>query len=161
VRALAVVMAVVCAVVAAGCVVVLIWGRYVHWRGFKFPVVVAFAVALVVAVAGPRLVVGGWDDVKGLVAWALMYSLPFAAGLVLSALMHRMAALVTTTMVACSALIATDGESFFSRIQPWGDAQTLVITAAAAVAATRLSPRRETASDEATTSYRRSSPSTR
>ena len=81
VRTLAVAMAVVCAVTAVACVVVLVWGRYVRWTGVDLPVVVAFAVALVVAIAGPRLVVGDGDDALDLAAWALMYSLPFAAGL--------------------------------------------------------------------------------
>lgn len=141
VRTLAAAMAVVCAVTAVACIGVLAWRRYLRWAGVDLPLVVAFAAALVVAIAGPRLVVGGWDDERELAAWALMYSLPFAAALAISALMQRIAALVMAGMVAASALIATVGESFFELDQPWGDAQALVILAAVAVATTRLMPR--------------------
>lgn len=154
VTTLTVVMAAVCAVTALACVVVLVWAGYVRWAGVDLPAVVAFAVALVVAVAGPCLVVGGWDDARGLAAWALMYSLPFAAGLAISALMQRLAALATVGAVASSALIATVGESFLELNQPWGNAQVLVIAGAAAVAATRLFPRLKSVPAEATTSSR-------
>lgn len=157
VRTLALVMAVVCAVVALACVVLLFSARHVRWKGVDVIVVVAFAAGLVVAIAGPRLVVGGWEvDVKGLAAWALMYSLPFAVGLALSGLMQRVAALVTTGAVASSCLIATVGESFFELNQPWGSAQALVFGAAAAVAATRLLPMPKRTSTEAVTAPRRS-----
>jgi len=148
VRALALVMAVVCAVTAVACVVVLIAASYVRWTGFDLTVVVAFPVALVVAVAGPRLVVGGWGvDVKGLAAWALMYSLPFAAALALWGMMRRFAGLATAGAVVGSALIAKLGESHFELNQPWGDAQAVVIAAAIVVAATRLRPVPETSSE--------------
>lgn len=152
VRTLALVMAVVCAVTAVACVVVLVAARHVRWTGVDVTVVVAFTVALVVAIAGPRLVVGGWaDDVKGLAAWALMYSLPFAAALALSGLMPRFAALATIGAVASSALIATVGESHLELNQPWGHAQALVIAAAVVVAATRLFPlAKKTATEKAT-----------
>lgn len=141
VRALALVIAVVCAATAVACVVVLVAGRHVRWAGFDLTVVVAFVAAFVVAVAGPRLVVGGWEiDVTGLAAWALMYSLPYAAALALSGLMQRFAALATVGAVAASAVIASFGESFLEAVQPWGDARALVIAAAIAVAATRLWP---------------------
>ncbi len=154
VRTLAVVMAVVCAVTAVACVAVLVRRPYVRWTGVDLPVVVAFAVALVVGIAGPRMVVGGWDDERALAAWALMYSLPFAAGLAISALLPRFAALAIAGAVAGSALIATVGESFLELNQPWGDAQALVIAGAGAVAATRLFPRLKVASAEATASSR-------
>lgn len=152
VRTLAVAMAVACAVTAVACVVVLVSRQCVRWTGVDLPVVVAFPVALVVAIAGPRLVMGGWDDVRGLAAWALMYSLPFAAGLAASALMRRFAALAIAGAVAGSALIATAGESFFELNQPWGNAQALVIAAAVAVGATRFIPPGKRASAEATMS---------
>ena len=155
VRALALVMAVVCAATAVACVVVLVAARHVQWAGFDLTVVVAFAAALVVAVAGPRLVVGGWGvDVKGLAAWALMYSLPFAVALGLSGLMQRFAAVVTAGAVAASAVIATFGESFFELNQPWGDARALVIAAAIVVAAARLRPVPTRTSEEASSSLR-------
>jgi hypothetical protein len=149
VRTLALVMAVACAVTAVGCVVVLVSARHVRWTGLDVTVFVTFAVALVVAVAGPRLVVGGWAvDVKGLAAWALMYSLPFAAALALSALMQRVPALATSGAVVVSALIATMGVSQLELNQPWGDARALVIAAAVAVAVTRLLPRPRKTSPE-------------
>ena len=141
VRTLALVMAVVCAVTAVACVVVLVSARLVRWPGVNLTVVVALAAAVVVAIVAPRLVVGGWAvDLTDLAAWALMYSLPFAAALALSGLMERIAALVTAGAVVSSAFIATLGESHFSLHQPWGDARALVIAAAGAVAATRLFP---------------------
>ena len=141
---LAIVMAVVCTVTAVACVVVLVSARLVRWIGVDLTVVAAFAMALVVAIAGPPLVVvvDGWiGDVKDLAAWALMYSLPFAAALALSGLMQRFAALVTAGAVVGSAFIATLWRgAHFSLLQPWGDARAVVIAAAGAVAATRLFP---------------------
>jgi hypothetical protein len=141
VRTLAVIMAVVCAATAVASVVVLVRESHVRWTGADLPVVVALMAALVVGIAGPRLVVGGWDDERALAAWALMYSLPFAAALAISAMSQRIAALALAGAVASSALIATVGESFFESNQPWGDAQALVIAAATAVAAVRFFPR--------------------
>jgi hypothetical protein len=91
VRALASGMAVACAVTAVACVLALVWRRDLGWRGVG--AAVAIPIALVVALAAPRLVVGGWVDVRELAAWALMYSLPFAGGLAVSSLMQRFAAL--------------------------------------------------------------------
>lgn len=150
VRNLAVVMAVVCALTAVLCVVVLFTRGYAVWAGLEVPVVVAFTVALTVAIAGPRLVVGGWSDGRGLAAWALMYSLPFAAALAISALMRRLTALSMAAVVASSALIATAGESFLELNQPWGDAQVLVVVGALTVAAARLIPQGKRALAEAT-----------
>jgi hypothetical protein len=136
VRDLAAGMALACAVVAVACVVVLAWQGYLGWHGGG--VAVAFPVALAMAIVGPGLMMGGWEDQRALAAWALMYSLPFAAGLAVSALMPRFAALAVTGSVACSALVATVGESFLEVTQPWGHAQGVVVLAAVAVAAPRL-----------------------
>lgn len=152
VRMLATVMAVACGVTAVACLIVLVRRRQVRWIGFDLPVVVAFPAALVVAIAGPRLVAGGWGDASDLAAWALMYSLPFAAGLALSALMQRFAALAMAGAVGGSALVATVGDSFLELNQPWGDAQALVVLAAVIVAASRLIPQGKRALGEATTS---------
>jgi hypothetical protein len=149
VRAVAVVMAVVCAVTAVACVVALVEERHLRWNGMWGAV--AFPVALVVAVGGPRLVVGGWADVPGLAAWGLMYSLPFAAGLAVSALMPRLAAVVVAAAVACSALIASLGSSFLELNQPWGGARAIVVLAAVTVAASRLTPTGRRAPGERTT----------
>jgi hypothetical protein len=143
VRALATAMAVACAVTAVASLALLVVRRDLRWPGLTLRVVVAFPVAVVVAVAGPRLVVGSWGDTRELAAWALMYSLPFAAGLVASALMPRPGALAMAGAVAASALVATLGDSFLELDRPWGDALPVVVVAAAVVAASRLVPRRE------------------
>ena len=150
VRSLATAMAVVCALTAVLCLVVLVKRGYLGWAGFELRVVLAFMAALTVAIAGPRLVVGGWNDERGLAAWALMYSLPFAAGLAISALMPRLAALAVVAVVAASAVIATVGQSFLELNQPWGDAQVLVVLGALVVGATRLIPWDKRARAEAT-----------
>lgn len=147
-------MAVVCALIAVACVVVLVSARHVRSTGVNATLVVAIAVALVVATAGPPLVVvvGGWTgDVKDLVAATLMYSLPFAAALALSGLMPRFPALASAGAVASSALIATVGESSLFEL---GDAQALVIAAAVVVAATRLLPLPKRTSTETAKSLR-------
>ena len=153
VRALATGMAAACAVTAVACVVVLVWKRHLRWSGVG--AAVAFPVALFVAIAGPRLVEGGWHDVPELAAWALMYSFPFAAGLAASALIQRLSALAVVGAVACSALVAKVGESFLELTQKGGaDALALVVLAAVAVAASRLIAGDQRALAESTTSSR-------
>jgi hypothetical protein len=138
VHRLAMAMGVVCAVTAVACVVILAWKGFLRWHGLA--VAVAIPVALVVAVAVPRLVAGGWGDKRELAAWALIYSLPYASGLAVSAFMERFAALAVVGAVSCSALIARVGEPFLGQHRPWGDALSLVLLAAAAVAVSRLIP---------------------
>lgn len=150
VRDLATGMAVACSVTAAACVGVLVRKRYLGWRGVW--ATVAAPVALLVAVALPRLVAGSWEDERELAAWALMYSLPFAGALAISALMERFAALAVATAVACSALVATVGKPFLLLGRPWSAALVLVIAAGVAVAAARLIPRGRRVSAESTTS---------
>lgn len=137
VRMLAVAMALACAVSAVACIVVL-WRRFPVWQGWV--AALAFPVALVVAVAVPRLMAGAWSDGRDLAAGALTYSLPFAAALASSALMGRFAALALAVAVACSAVMATVGQPFLESRLPFRDSVALVVAAAVAVAVSRLIP---------------------
>ena len=94
------------------------------------------------ALAGPPLVVSGDvnADVRDLVAWALMYSLPFGAAIALSGWMRDTAALTLLAAVALSTVAATAGESVLELRQPWGPALALVVVAIVVVATSRLVP---------------------
>lgn len=139
VRGLAAGMALVCGVVAVTCLVILVRRDDLRWD--RLGLVVALPVALVVAIAGPLVASSRWggdDDLSALTAWALMYSLPVAAGLVVSARMPRWAALVMAAGIVGSAAVATLGSFFLEFKLLWGDARALVIVAAVVVAVTRL-----------------------
>jgi hypothetical protein len=138
VRSFALVMAVACAVPAVGCAAVLASKGFLRWHGVACAV--AIPAAVVVAVAVPRLLAGGWADELQLASWALMYSLPFATALAVSGLMERTPALAVVGAVACSALLATVGDPFLVLGRPWGTAPGLVIITTAVVAASRLIP---------------------
>lgn len=138
VRSLAVAMASAGAVTAVLCVVALVRIGCLTRHRIDLPVVVAALTALVVAVTVPGLVVGAWSDTHELVAWAVMCSLPFAAALVVSALVERVAGLALLGAVAGSAVLVTAGSPFIALGRPPGDAMLLVVGAAAVVAATDL-----------------------
>jgi hypothetical protein len=134
-RVLAAGMGLVCAVVAVGCLV-LVLRRGARWHLVRAAVVVP--VAVVVAVAAPPLVRTPWGDLADLVAWALMYSLPFGIGLLLTAFLTRLAGLALVLTVAVSVLVAPLGESFLENMAPSGPAQSLVLIAAGATAVVLL-----------------------
>ena len=141
VRVLALSMGVVCCLAALVCLLVLVRGRLLRWNGPDLAV--SLAVALVVAVGVPRVAVGGWSDTHELGAWALMYSLPFAAGLVVSGLLDRLAAFAVVVTIAASASLSTVGYNFVylaNAAEP-GDAMKLVLGACVLVVLWRLVPR--------------------
>jgi hypothetical protein len=138
VRWLALGMVVACALAAVVCIVVLVRGRCLRRPGFDLRSLVAFATALLVAVLGPYL--AETDHGHDLAAWSLMYGVPFAVALALTALVPRAAALVLSASVAGSALAAQAGASFMELRQPWEGALPLVLLAAAVAALGLLLP---------------------
>ena len=138
-RLLAMGMGVVCAVVAIAGLVALVVGR--HLTGNVVSIVVAVPVLAVVTVYVPRLAYGDWEDERELVAWALMYSLPLSAVLLLAVAMPRVPALATVALVACAAVVTLAGEPFILLQGRYGDqtkAAVVVLAACLVVGATRL-----------------------
>ena len=90
----------------------LLEGGHLRWRGSAWRVLVAWPLALGVLVAVPRLVVGGWGDVHELGARVVMYALPMAVAIAVSALLDRAPALVLLSAVAADALLLTRGRPF-------------------------------------------------
>lgn len=141
-RLLAIGMGVVCAVVAIAGLLALLFGR--HLTGNVLSIVVALPVLAVVTVYVPRLAYGDWEDERELVAWALMYSLPLSAVLLLAAAMPRVPALATVAVVACTAVVTLVGEPFILLQGRYGDqtnATVVVLVACLLVGATRLLPK--------------------
>jgi len=140
-RSLALLMAAACAVAALGCLVSLVRGGHLAWRGGVS--VAALATAAVVASVGPLLLTYRPFEVRELAAWSLMYGLPYAAAVTVSGLVRRPVALVAAGAVAACSLVATAGTSMLELIQPWGAAHALVLVAAVTVvvAGTTTSPR--------------------
>ncbi len=139
VRTLATAMGVVCALAALVCVVVLLSG--LSLSGSRLALTVAVPVALVVAIVVPRIMVGGWEDEREVVARALMYSLPIGATLVLAAAMPRLAALAVVAATVAAALVLTTGEPFIlfsGRLGNEATATWVVVVACLVVAAARL-----------------------
>ena len=138
VRGLALGMAVVCALAAVVCLVVLVGGRFLRRPGADLRTVVAFATALVVALLGPSLADPGYGH--DVAAWSLMYGVPFAVALALTALVPRGAGLSLAAGVAASALAAQAGASYLELRQPWDGALLLVLLASAVAAGGLLLP---------------------
>lgn len=131
-RVLAAAMALVCAAVAIGCLVVLLRHRARPHRGLAALSVTAGAA---VALLGPLAVWSPFLDLPDLAAWALMYAVPFALALALTAWVPRRVGLALAVAVAASAVVAPLGESFLEAVVPSGPAVPVVLLAAGAVAA--------------------------
>jgi hypothetical protein len=101
---------------------------------------VALPVALAVVASVPVLAAGAASDVGDIVAWGLMYSLPFGIALAVSAFLPRGTALALIAAVASSAGMAALDGSFIVLVIPPADAMTVVIGAALVVALSRLVP---------------------
>jgi hypothetical protein len=146
VRVLSALMAGVCALSALACVALLIVGHFATWSRPTASRAIALGAGGVVMVVGPLLVtehVSG--DLRDLLAWALVYSVPIGAALALSGTLQRPAAWAVSGAVIATALTATAGTSFLETRLPWGSAQELVVAAAVVVALSRIRPPTRTA----------------
>ncbi|MCM0619935.1 hypothetical protein [Nocardioides bruguierae] len=144
VTALAALLAVVCGLAAATCLVLLVRGPYATWSQPVAVRATGVAAGVVVLVVGPVLVTGlltgGSGDRADLLAWTLACSLPIGAALALSSALPRPAAWTVLAVVVAGALAASLGTSFLETRLPWGGARALVVAAAVVVALSRTLP---------------------
>lgn len=136
-RLLAIGMGVGCALVAGASLVTLVLGR--HLTANVLSIAVAVPVTALLAVYVPRLAYGDWQDHRELAAWALMYSLPLSAALLVAAALPRVPAISTVAVVAGVAVVTLVGEPFIFLQDPDGDetkARVAVLVACLLVGAT-------------------------
>ena len=139
-KGLAAAMAVTGGAAAGLAVAALLAGGHLRWRGSGWRVLVAWPLALAVLVAVPRLVVGGWGDVREVGARVVMYAVPIAVAIAVSALLDRAPALVLLSAVAVDALLLTQGRPFVELGAPRSLAMSLVIMVVGLLALLRLLP---------------------